>query len=374
MSLLKNTFAAIAGACVCGIVSAESPSGQPAAQARLQQVAAFDHQVTGVTVASDGRIFVNFPRWTEDAPVSVAEVAGDGSIRPYPDEKWNAWRNAKRDEMDAGQHFVCVQSVVADDHGNLWVLDPAAPAQSTLVPGGPKLVKIDLASNQVKQIIAFDQQAAPQGSYLNDVRFSADGRLAYITDSGAQGALLVVDLASGTARRVLDGHPSTQPEKGVVIKADGKPLRRPDGRGVEFSADGIALSPDGKYLYWQAIKGRTLYRISTSALADASLPEKDVAGKVEKVGENGPADGLLIDRHGRMYISAVEDNAIKVRDGDKVSVLLQDSRLRWPDTFALGPDGTVYVTSSRIMDMHWFKPENPASLKTTLFRIEGTSR
>ncbi|SMP40801.1 SMP-30/gluconolactonase/LRE family protein [Noviherbaspirillum suwonense] len=374
MSILKSTFAALAGACMCSVVSAQPPSGQPPAQARLQQVAAFEHQVTGVTVAKDGRIFVNFPRWTEDAPVSVAEVASDGSIRPYPDQNWNAWRNAKRDEMNPGQHFVCVQSVVADDRGNLWVLDPAAPAQGTLVPGGPKLVKIDLASNQVKQTIAFDEKAAPQGSYLNDVRFSADGRLAYITDSGAKGALLVVDLASGKARRLLDGHPSTQPEKGVVIKTDGKELRRPDGRGVEFAADGIALSPDGKYLYWQAIKGRTLYRIATSTLADAALPAKSVEGKVEKVGENGPADGLLFDKQGRMYISAVEENAVKVRDGDKVSVLLQDEKLRWPDTFAQGPDGAVYVTSSRIMDMNWFKPENPASLKTTLFRIEMAPR
>ncbi len=374
MSLLKSTFAVLTGACLCSMVSAESPSKQPGAQARLQQVAEFDHQVTGVTVAKDGRIFVNFPRWTEDAPVSVAEVASDGSIRPYPDQAWNAWRNAKRDEMDPGRHFVCVQSVVADEQGNLWVLDPAAPAQSTLVPGGPKLVKIDLAGNAVKQVIAFDETAAPQGSYLNDVRFSSDGRLAYITDSGARGALLVVDLASGKARRLLDGHPSTQPEKGVVIKTDGKPLRRPDGRGVEFAADGIALSPDGKYLYWQAIKGRTLYRIATSALADAALPAKSVEDKVEKVGENGPADGLLFDRQGRMYISAVEENAIKVRQDGKVSVLLQDSRLRWPDTFALGPDGAVYVTSSRIMDMHWFKPENPPALKTTLFRIEGAPR
>ena len=374
MSLLKSTFAVLTGACLCSMVSAQSPSKEPGAQARLQQVAQFDHQVTGVTVAKDGRIFVNFPRWTEDAPVSVAEVASDGSIKPYPDQAWNAWRNAKRDEMDPGQHFVCVQSVVADEQGNLWVLDPAAPAQSTLVPGGPKLVKIDLASNAVKQVIAFDQTAAPQGSYLNDVRFSSDGRLAYITDSGARGALLVVDLASGKARRLLDGHPSTQPEKGVVIKTDGKPLRRPDGRGVEFAADGIALSPDGKYLYWQAIKGRTLYRIDTSTLADAALPAKAVEDKVEKVGENGPADGLLFDRQGRMYISAVEENAVKVRDGDKVSVLLQDSRLRWPDTFALGPDGAVYLTASHIMDMNWFKPGNPASVKTTLFRIEGTQR
>jgi sugar lactone lactonase YvrE len=374
MSLLKSTFAVLTGACFCSMVSAQSPAKQPGAQARLQQVAQFDHQVTGVTVAGDGRIFVNFPRWTEDAPVSVAEVASDGSIRPYPDQAWNAWRNAKRDEMDPGQHFVCVQSVVADEQGNLWVLDPAAPAQSTLVPGGPKLVKIELASNAVKQVIAFDQTAAPQGSYLNDVRFSSDGRLAYITDSGARGALLVVDLASGKARRLLDGHPSTQPEKGVVIKTDGKPLRRPDGRGVEFAADGIALSPDGKYLYWQAIKGRTLYRIATGVLDDAALPAKSVEEKVEKVGENGPADGLLFDRQGRMYISAVEENAIKVREDGKVSLLLQDSRLRWPDTFALGPDGAVYVTSSRIMDMHWFKPENPPALKTTLFRIEGTPR
>ena len=50
---------------------------------------------------------------------------------------------------------------------------------------------------------------APQGSYLNDVRFSPDGKTAYLTDSGAKGALVVVDLDSGQAaararRRSLD--------------------------------------------------------------------------------------------------------------------------------------------------------------------------
>jgi hypothetical protein len=52
--------------------------------------------VTGVTVAPDGRIFVNFPRWTEDTPVSVAELMPDGSTKPYPDEEWNPWRNARK--------------------------------------------------------------------------------------------------------------------------------------------------------------------------------------------------------------------------------------------------------------------------------------
>src|SRR3954453_2748406 len=100
---------------------------------RLQSVATFDHQVTGVTVAPDGRIFVNFPRWTEDAPVSVAELMPDGSTRPYPNEEWNAWRNTRMSELSPNDHFVCVQSVVADSRGSLWIVDPGAPnAEKTL--------------------------------------------------------------------------------------------------------------------------------------------------------------------------------------------------------------------------------------------------
>lgn len=337
---------------------------------RLVEVARFDHQVTGVTVAREGRIFVNFPRWTEDVEVSVAELMKDGALVPYPDPQWNAWRNSRKDEMQAGEHWVCVQSVVADHGGNLWVLDPAAPAQDRVVPGGPKLVKFDLATDQVAQVIAFDESVAPQGSYLNDVRFSPDGQAAYITESGAKGAIVVVDLASGKARRVLDGHPSTQPDKDVQIRFEGKVLRRTDGRGVEFSADGIALSPDGEWLYWQAIKGKTLYRVRTSALRDASLSADALGQQVEEVGENGPADGLLMDAQGRIYVSAVEENAIKRREGDQLRTLLRDERLRWPDTFAQGPDGRVYVTASRIPDMNWFKADSPLALPTTLFRIE----
>ncbi len=182
---------------------AQQRAGPSQGTAQLQQVASFEHQVTGVTVSTDGRIFVNFPRWTEDAPISVAEVTRDGQIKPYPDGEWNSWRNAKKNQVSAGDHFVCVQSVVTDAHGNLWVVDPAAPAAAFIVPGGPKLVRIDLKENRVTQVIRFDEKVAPQGSYLNDVRFSPDGRHAYLTDAGAKGALVVVDLQTGRARRSL---------------------------------------------------------------------------------------------------------------------------------------------------------------------------
>ncbi len=355
-----------------GIAGCAAPQAALSPPVTLEKVASFDHQVTGVAVSRTGRIFVNFPRWTEDNEVSVAELV-NGQAVPYPDKGWNAWRNANKDAVSAHDHWVCVQSVVIDSQDNLWVLDPAAPAMGSVVPHGPKLVQISLLTNRPVRTIAFEEDVAPQGSYLNDVRFSADGRTAYLTDSGAKGALVVVDLASGTARRVLDGHPSTQPDKSVTVTYNGQPLRRPDGRGVEFAADGLALSVDESTLYWQAIKGKTLHSISTAALKG---PVEAIAAHVQAVGENGPADGLIIRRQdGRMYITSPQDDSIKVRslqqagNATKPTTWLKDARLRWPDTFAEGPDGRLYVTTSRIQDSAFYIPGAPAALPSALWRL-----
>lgn len=320
---------------------------------RLQKVAMFEHQVTGVTVSEDGRIFVNFPRWSEDVPVSAAEVMTDGSIRPYPNDEWNAWRNAKMSELSPKDHFVTVQSVVADGRGSLWVVDPAAPNSEKTVKDGPKLVQIDLKTNAVKRVYPFGPDVAGPASYLNDVRIAPDGAFAYFTDSGSPGGLVVLDLNSGKAWRVLSDDPSTQFEKGVVVHVDGEPLRRPDGRQPQFNADSIALSKDGKTLYWKALTGNTMYRISTEALQKAS--QDPSAAKPEKYADTEPTDGLWIDDKNRIFLSTMENDGVKILGPDgKVTPLLQDSRLRWPDTFAQGPDGTMYITASHIQDSPWF--------------------
>jgi sugar lactone lactonase YvrE len=345
------------------------------AEIALQQVAQFEHQVTGVTVTERGRIFVNFPRWTEDSPISVAELMKDGSLRPYPDQQWNAWRNVLRDEISPGDHWVCVQSVVADGRGSVWVVDAAAPAVDGIVPEGPKLVRIDLASDRVTQVIRFGQDVAIPGSYMNDVRFSKDGKYAYLTDSGQRGALVVVDLATGKARRVLDGHPSTQPEPGVVVSTDGRPLRYPDGRKVLFAADSIALSSDDAWLYWKPLTGNTLYRIQTTVLAGAGLAGEDVSPAVQPYGAVGPTDGFWIARGTDiLFVTAIQDNAVKARNlaqgpAGTLRTVIQDPRLRWPDTFSQGPDGSLYVTTSRIQDSAFFNRDAPLALPTQLWRL-----
>lgn len=378
---MTRTFTALAAVLLTGTMASPLPA-RAQEKAALTKIASFEHQVTGITVARDGRIFVNFPRWSEDAPVSVAELK-DGKPVPYPDDQWNAWRNVRADELSPKDHFVCVQSVVADGQDRLWVVDAAAPAMAHVIKDGPKLVGIDLKTNKVVKTIPFDTSTVLQASYLNDVRISPDGKTAYLTDSGAEGALIVVDLDNGSAKRILSGDPSTMPDKSVTVSYDGKPLRRPDGRGVEFAADGIALSNDGKTLYWQAIKGKTLYSLPTDALtgwATASLvpdtlTDKSLSGKIAKVGENGVADGLLLARRdGRMYVTSPQDNAVKVRDlsggRDGLTTLVQDPSLRWPDTFGEGPDGTIYVTTSHIQDSADYKPGAPISLPTELWSIK----
>ena len=344
------------------------PAG-PVGAPRVAQIARFpDQQVTGIAVTKRGRIFVNLPRWTVDVPVSVGEVK-NGQIVAYPDAAWNAYRNSSPATNQPGSQFVCVQSVVTDHADNLWVLDPAAPGQQGPVKGGPKLVKIDGRTNKVVRTLAFDETAAPAGSYLNDVRFSPDDRFAYMTDSGIKGALVVADLTTGKAWRVLDGDPSTQFEKTVTVTADGAPLKRPDGRQPQFAADGIALSADGATLYWQALTGETLYSVPTAQLRDAAV---SAAVRPTTVGKTHVADGLWIDRAGKFYVTNPGAGSVEVADrpGQPLRTLGQDPRMRWPDTFAQGPDGAIYVTASHIQDSPWFKPDAKTT-PSAIFKITG---
>src|SRR6266403_5401398 len=326
-------------------VVALSLAGQLRAQTdpKLQQIAAFpDHQVTGITVASDGRIFVNFPFWSYTHSFSVAQLGEKSALTPYPDSSWNS------EEGPVDRRFICVQSVVADDDA-LWVLDPASPKFEGVVSGGAKLVKIDLKSNRVVRDILFPDSVAPKKSYLNDVRIDSQNGFAFITDSGI-GGLVVVDLKNGQGRRVLQNHPSTKAEPSVTLNIEGVKLIDPKtGEPIQFHSDGIAYDKAGGFLYYQALSGRTLYRIPVSDLENVNLPDTDLAKRIETVATVPAADGLAF-RNGSIYSTAIEQDAIVRIDlsSKQLEVVTKDTRLKWPDTLSIGPDGALYVTNSQI--------------------------
>lgn len=328
----------------------------------MEEVASFAHeQVTGVAVSTSGRLFVNFPNWSADHTISVAEIVA-GKPKPFPNEEWNA-------QGAPASHFVCVQSVVVDTDDYLWVLDPAAPEMKAIVPGGPKLVKIDLSSNQVVQTIAFDSAIAPAKSYLNDVRIDTSTRTAYITDSGL-GAIVVVDLQTGAARRLLAEDSSTKAEPNVSLTVQGNRLHAPGEKTAPpINVDGIALDSKNRFLYFHALTGHTLYRARTEDLRNTSLSAQQLAAKVENLGRTPAPDGMLADPEGQIFLTAIEQNAI-VRfhpETKKVTWLLQDKRLSWPDSMSWGPDGALYVTASQIQNMPRFN--DGRSRQTEPYRV-----
>jgi sugar lactone lactonase YvrE len=297
-----------------------------------------------------GRLFVNFPRWSDRYLNAVVEVGSDGTTKPFPDEQWNRW---DRKQGNAGKQFVCVQSVVIDNAGMLWVLDPAAPYMGPIVPGGPKLVGIDLRNNKVSRIIPFGSEAVKADSYLNDVRFDNDTHTAYITDSGV-GGIVVVGMESGKARRVLDGDSSVQADQNIQIVVDGKPVLTA-GEPPKINTDSLALSADGEYLYFKPLTGATLYRIRTELLRDPSVSPSKLSESVEKVAQVFPTDGFWMDTKGNLYLSDINHDGVSRRSPDgQIEEMTSDPRLQWPDTFTEGPDGTIYISASHINESPMF--------------------
>ena len=110
-------------------------------------------------------------------------------------------------------------------------------------------------------------------------------------------------------------------------------------------------------------------------LETRGLAGQDVADAVQPYGRVGPTDGFWIGRGtNTLFITSIEDNAVKARDlgqgpAGGLRVVAQDARLRWPDTFSQGPDGALYVTTSRIQDSAFFRRDAPLALPTQLWRL-----
>lgn len=307
---------------------------------------------TGVSVSETGRIFICFPKWGDDVKFTVAEIVGD-TLQPYPNLETNL-----SNQGNITKSFISVQSVVADGRGTLWVLDTAAPNFSVPIKGGAKLVAVDLKTNTIRKVYTFTEDVVLPTTYLNDVRFDfrvGKAGYAYITDSSSKGpgAIIVVDLENGNAFRRLNGANSTSPDPYFLPKVEGEILmnRNEDGSTSPFrlASDGIAISPDGKILFYCPLSSRHLYSISTEALRDRTIPDRDLLYQVEYWGEKGASDGMITGEKGTVYAGDYENNSIrKILPNGIMETIAHDPRILWPDTFSIGPDQYLYVIVNQL--------------------------
>ena len=93
------------------------------------------YQITGISKEENGRLLINYPRWSSIYQYGVVQANGLHGKMPYPNEDMNQWQSGQPGQ----DKWVCVQSSYFDDAGTLWILDPSAPMLKTIQGNGSKL-------------------------------------------------------------------------------------------------------------------------------------------------------------------------------------------------------------------------------------------
>jgi len=303
----------------------------------------------GVAAANNKRLFADFPRSAKGKNPSVIEIKNGREI-PFPGGDWNEWQPGK----DTKTAFVCINALYMDRKENhLWVVDAGDPFGEGHLKGAPKLVEIDLKSNKVLNNFLIDEEYAPNGSHLNDMRIVGDN--VFISESRI-GSILILNRKTRKIRRLLAASTLTKADSSVHPVVNGLSLQGANGKTTILNVDDIELSPDGHTFYFMSPFGPNLYRIAVADLLNEGLTDRDLEKRVTIDQKLNPVGGIIMDTKGNLYLSEVETNSIRCIGPDKKTKwVLHDDRLIWPDAYSITPDGTVYVAiaqNSNLPFMH----------------------
>jgi len=310
---------------------------QPAPEAKLEVVAELAQAPGNIAVTPDGRLIMS-QHALYRPPTAVVEVLPDGSVRPFPNEAWAGARD------EAGVGFESVLGIQAGADGIVWMLDNGRRSS--------RLVAWDTRGDELHQVIELGDSARAKGSFFNDIAVDPVHRSVFISDASAKNpALVVVDLDSGGARRVLERHASVVAEP--IAMAIGERTFSTDREGKPMAligVDGITIDPRSEWVYYGASQSLDLWRVRAADLVDERLTDAELAARIERYGDRPVCDGITIDGAGNVYITDLTKYAVGVVDaGGAYRILHRDEALlSWPDGMAFGPDGYVYVVANQL--------------------------
>ncbi|WP_052249533.1 L-dopachrome tautomerase-related protein [Tateyamaria sp. ANG-S1] len=311
----------------------------PAAAQGLETFLEFpkDTPPGNLAIGPDGRMFMSVHEFY-GPELRVVEVMADGSTKPYPTEAW-----ARAPQGD-GDGLRGVLGLRADREGILWMLDGQGEGQTGRVVGW------DTKAEKLHAIYYIGQPLARSTSFLNDLAIDREHGAIYISDTGdgANSAIIVIDMDTGQARRLLEGSAFTVPEDTPMI-IDGREITL-GGSPAKIGINPITIDPTNTWVYFAPMTANAMYRVRTTDLLDASLSDDALAAKVERYGDKVISDGSTVDAEGNVYITAMTDNAIGVTkpDGTYEVLFQSDEDLPWPDGFSMGVDGFVYATVNEL--------------------------
>jgi sugar lactone lactonase YvrE len=295
-----------------------------------------------VTVTAEGRIIMSQHQFYEPT-YSVVELKGTEGVAPFPNREMNDRSRPADVTLDS------VLGIRAAPDGVVWMLDNG-------MRGGliPKLVGWDTQANRLHRVIYLPAPITPKDQFVNDFAVDLDHRRIFVSDpaGGANAALIVVNLDTGAARRILQGHASVLPEP-VDLIIDGRPVQVRDGSGnrvrPHIGVNPITEDLRNEWVYFGPMHGHNLYRVKAADLTDEGLSAEALAQRVERYAGKPISDGISIDKDDNIYLGELAENAIGVITPDrKYRRLSQCPNLSWVDSFSFGPQGWLYAVVNRL--------------------------
>lgn len=289
-----------------------------------------------ITCTKNGCMFLSLHQFYNPQMV-VAELV-EGQLKPFP--------TSNDAELVSLETILGIQ---VDANDTLWMLDNGNQNESL-----PKLVAWDTHKNQLARIIYLPPPITLTNSFINDLAVDLTHNVVYISDpiQGNESALIRVDLKTGLAQRILQGHLSVIPEeKDLFIEETPVEIQQADGSVIRphLGVNGLVLDAQNEWLYFCPMHSTSMYRIKSADLANPHLRDIELAEKVEKYSNKPICDGISIDQENNLYVGDLSVNGVGVIKTDRsYQLLISDNKLSWIDSFSFGSDGYLYCNSNQL--------------------------
>ncbi|MBU2887736.1 hypothetical protein KO507_18370 [Gilvimarinus agarilyticus] len=285
----------------------------------------------------------------------MVELLPDGSYQRYPDTTFTPALNG-------------VLGAIVDNQDILWFLDTIWGEEAR-----GRVIGWDINKNELHRIYYVSRPVVHDAYILNDMAVDRKNNAMYITDTAGSttSALLVLDLTTGSIRRVLEGSFATVPEDidlvidETVITMQGKPAR--------VGVNPITIDVNNQWVYFAPMSSKTLYRVKTEDLNNSNLTSSELESRVERYANKPKSDGITIDAENNVYVSDLENKAIGVITNDRQYKILHqdDQKLSWVEGFANAGGNDILATSNKLHLSPAFTNASPTPNNFYILKIKS---